>query len=253
MLKTPFCRLVSFIAVLFALAAAARAEHPIITKARAYLGSDAALNAVQSVHYTGSLMAPNPADPKALTRVTIEIIFKAPYRQRTILTSERSITTTALDNYDGWEREQDPKDASRWRLKLVAKDQIKQLRANTWENLAYYRGLEHLGGKVLDQGPATIDGVACQKFAFIHDDDIVFYRYFDPATGRLVLTETEKGNSIREQGEIMVNGIRFPKAIVSSGKGADGKEQSVTITFDTVTLNESFPDSLFAIPALNGK
>jgi len=55
------------------------------------------------------------------------------------------------------------------------------------------------------------------------------------------------GMVIREKGEIVVNGIRFPKTLINTGKGPDGKEQAITITFDHVTVNETFPASVFAI------
>ncbi|MFI5358352.1 MAG: hypothetical protein ACHQ4G_13555 [Opitutales bacterium] len=237
--------------ILLAPASVARAEHPMVAKARAYLGPETALNAVKTVHYTGSLMAPDPADPQKLAPVAVDIIFQAPYRQRTVRITDAFIDTTALDTYDGWHRVQDPKDAKRWRLQLLPTEQIKRQRAIAWENLAFFRGLEKAGGKVLDQGPVTIAGVVCRKLAFVHADDIIFYRYFDETTGRLVLTETESGSSIREQGEIMASGIRFPKMIVNTVKGADGKEQTVTITFDKIIVNEVFPDSTFEIPSFS--
>ena len=241
------------LAALFLLAGAARAELPFIAKTREYLGSEAALNAVHSIHYTGWLDAADPAKPGQQLRVAIDIVFQAPYHQRLIITREDGTMTTGLDSYDGWVRVQNPKDPSTWRLSLLGKDQIKRLRANTWENLSFFRGLEHEGGKVLDQGTATMEGVTCRKLAFVHADDIVFYRYFDQATGRLVATVTEAGDSIREQGEIVVNGIRFPKQILTTSKGKDGKEQTATINFEKVELNETFPGSIFAVPALIGK
>ena len=128
---------------------------------------------------------------------------------------------------------------------------MKRLRANTLENLAFFRGLERQGGRIEDQGPITIDGVVCQKIAFIHAPTIVFTRYFDIATGRLRLTETEAGGSIREEGEISVNGMRFPEKIITLTPIANGKSQTVTITFDKISVNETFPASFFAVPALS--
>jgi hypothetical protein len=234
-------------------AVAMRAELPIIAKARAYVGSEEALNSVQSIHYVGSLVTPDPTDAKKMTYVAIEIILQAPYRQRTVASSDRSVEITALDTYDAWHRVQDPKDPTKWKMQLLGKNQIKRLRANTWENLAFYRGLEREGGKVVDQGAVTADGVACQKVAFIHSDDIIFYRYFDVGTGRLVMTELENGILIREQGEIRASGVRFPKAIRTTSKGPSGEDQNVTLTFDKVTVNEVFPATTFTIPPSSGR
>ena len=246
-------RLPAVVLMFFAPVAVAHAEHPIIAKARAYLGPEDALNAVKSVHYTGSMVAPNPADPANPTRVGIEIIFQAPYCQRTVRTTEAVIDTTALDVYDGWHRAQSVKDPTQQRLQVLPAAQVKRQRAIVWENLGFYRGLEREGGQVLDQGTAVIGGTTCRKLAFVHADDIIFYRYFDEASGRLARSETESGDTILEQGEILAGGIRFPKVIVNTIKGPDGKEQSITITFDKITVNETFPESTFAVPSFSAK
>ena len=246
-------RCIPFVTALLLTVTSLHAELPIIAKARAFVGPESALNSVKSIHYVGSLITPDPTDAKKMTYVTVEIFLQAPYRQRLVASSDKSVEVTALDSYDGWHRVQDPKDSSRWRMQLVNKAQIKRLRANTWENLAFYRGIEREGGKVIDQGSATVDGVACHKVAYVHDTDIIFYRYFDETNGHLVLTENESGVAIREQGEIRVNGIRFPKSINTTTKGPGGKEQTITLTFDKITVNEVFADSIFSIPPVSGR
>jgi hypothetical protein len=228
-------------------------ELPMIAKARAFIGTEAAIEAIKSVHYVGTLTVTDVNDPKIQTKATMEIIFQKPDQQRIKAVSDKTIEVTALDGYDGWQRITDAKDATKWQQTLLGTDQIKRLRANTWENLAFFRGLERRGGKVEDKGTTTIDGVACQKLAFVHAPNIIFTRYFDAATGRLVYTETETGGTIREQGEVIVNGVRFPKSIVTDTKNKDGKMQKATIVFDKITLNETFPPNVFAIPALGGK
>jgi hypothetical protein len=117
----------------------------------------------------------------------------------------------------------------------------------------FFRGIERVGGKIEDLGPVNVDGVACQKIAFIHGPTIVFTRYFESETGRLVLTETEAGGAIREQGSVVVNGVRFPQTIITVTKAAGGKVQTVTINFEKITVNEVFPPAFFAVPALSNR
>lgn len=224
------------------------AEPAIISKARAYIGNEAALNNVMSVHYTGTLVTTDPADPQKQARAEMDILFQKPEQQRITVTSEKSIEVTALDGYDAWQRVTSVADKTQWRQTLLGTEQIRRLRANTWENLSFFRGLERAGGRVEDQGTTTVEGVTCQKVAFIHAPQIIFFRYFDVATGRLVFTETESGGTIREQGEIIVDGIRFPKSIVTATKNQAGQLQTVTITFDKIEVNKPFPRSLFAVP-----
>jgi hypothetical protein len=238
----PFCLLLAFTL------ATRAAEPPIIAKARAYIGAESALNAVRSIHYTGTLTTTDATGKEV--RAALEIIFQKPAQQRITATSDKTIETTALDDYDGWQRVQEKADATKWRETLLGADQIRRLRANTWENLAFFRGIERAGGRCEDQGPATIDGVACEKLAFIHAPNIIFYRFFDQATGRLVYTETEGGGAIREKGELTIAGIRFPKSIITTTKDPKGS-QVVTVTFDKIAVNESFAAGLFRVPALS--
>lgn len=225
------------------------AELPIISKARAFLGSDAALNSIRSIHYVGTLVTVDPTDSAKQTRAAVEIIMVNPDRQRVTIQSDTTIETTALDGYDGWSRITAVADRSKWKQSLLSADQIKRLRANTWENVAFFRGLDKNGGEVEERGRVTKDGVLCDKVAFIHAPDIVFVRYFDAATGRVVFSETESG-SIKEQGDMIVDGVRFPKAIITTYKNPNGQSQSVTITFDKITVNEVFKDEVFAVPSL---
>jgi hypothetical protein len=226
------------------------AEPAIIAKARAYLGSESALDGVKSIHFVGTLVTADPADPAKPLRSAVEIMFQKPEQQRIRAVSDKAVEVTALDGYDGWRRVQDSADPTKWQQTLLGAEQIKHLRANTAENLAFFRGLERRGGRIEDQGPAVVDGIACQKIAFVHSPAIVFYRYFDLATGRLVFTETESGATMREQGELPTGGIRFPKTLVQTSKMPNGQVQTVTINFEKVTLNESLAVDLFRVPAL---
>lgn len=226
----------------------------VIAKARSFLGREAALEAVKSIKFTGTIelteRVPSEADPTVMVerplRLPVEIIFQKPNQQRITVRSEKIIETSALDDYDGWQKRSDAQDASKWQLTLLDPQQVKRLRANTWENLHFFRGIEKRGGTVVHQGTATVDGLTCDKLAFTHAENIIFYRFFDRATGRLVKTETEAGGEIREEGETVVNGVRFPRRVIN--RTPDGKMTS--ITFDQIVLNEDHPSAAFAVPSL---
>lgn len=230
------------------------AEPPILAKARAYLGSDAALAAVKSVHYTGTLVITDAEDPKQTVRATAEIIFQKPEQQRVAATYEKTADraayreVTALDGYEAWQQMQDLTDTTRWQHTLLGTEEVKGLRAITWENFGFYRGIENRGGRIEDLGDVTIEGVACRKIAFIYSPTVVFYRHFDAATGRLVVTETANGSTMKEDGEIVVQGVRYPKKITQTSRDGAGRPKILTTTFDTITLNEDFPASTFAVP-----
>jgi hypothetical protein len=224
----------------------ARSEPAVLGLARAYRGPESTLDAITSVHYVGTL---ERNDPDHAERGTIsgalDMIFARPLRQRMVDREEKASETTVLDGYDAWDLIQDNADPSKYRLKWLAAGDVRALRANTWENLSNYSS--PAGGTVEDKGPATIDGVACERIDFTHAPGIVYERYFDRDTGRLVLT-IQGTETIRESGQIMVNGVRFPKKIVSSTKTASGKEIVATVTFGNVVLNEPLGADLFAVP-----
>jgi hypothetical protein len=226
-----------------------RAEDPLIAKARAYVGSEPALDGVQALRMLGQLEVVDASNASPGT-AQLEILFQKPDRQRITATSEARTEVTALDGYDAWSRVTDPKEPAKWQVTLLGPDQIKRLRANTFENLSFYRGMEARGARVEDRGSATVDGIACRKFAFIHGPDIVFTRSFDVATGRLVLTETDSGTKIREEGEIQAGGLRFPKRIVTVNSLPDGGTRTLRVTFTEITVNPTLPEDAFAVPTL---
>lgn len=224
-----------------------------IVRARTFLGGDAALDAINSIHYFGSIeITETPAAATPATKTSVEIIFQKPCQHRLVVTTDKAIDITGLDDYIGWRRVE-PAGGARARQSTMNREQIKRLRANTWENLYFWRGLERHGGKIDDQGDATIDGTSCRKLVVDYGSGIQFIRYFDKTTGRLVLTETTPAGSIREEGEIVVSGVRFAKKIVRTAPpGPDGKTRVVTITFDRIALNETFPASTFEQPLPGG-
>lgn len=240
----------STIACLIALLAPApaQAEPAVISLARAYLGPQSTLDDIRSIHYVGTLdrLDPDHADT-GTTHATLDMIFVKPMSQRLVIRAPEQTMTTVLDGYDAWDYRQKNGDPSKYRLIWLPANDIKVLRANTWENLYYYRRAE--GGSVEDKGPATIDGIECERVDFSHGPDIVYERYFDRDTGRLVLT-VRGGESFRESGEIRVDGIRFPKKIVSTAKTVSGKDLVSTATFDTIVLNEPLAPGLFAAPSI---
>jgi outer membrane lipoprotein-sorting protein len=248
-----FLRHSRFVAAGIALSVLARAaEPPIIAKARAYLGTEAALNAIKSVHFNGTVTTSNPADASKLSSATIEIIAQKPDQQRVVATTDRGIETTAVDGYEGWQRFQEVANPKNQRLVVLKPEAVKRLRAQASENLSFFRGLDRLGGRIEDQGTTTIDGINCQKVAFIHAPNIIFVRYFDVSTGRLVRTDTEDGGMTREEGERVVSGVRFPTTMKMIIKSSKGDTQNVTIALDSVKVNEAFPATVFRMPSPGG-
>lgn len=229
---------------------AAMADPVTLKQARSFIGDEAALEAVTSLRFEGQLEVMDLGDDAPDGPVTIKIFFQKPDRQRITATNGTRVETTALDGYDAWQRVSDSADPSVWRVTLLGPEQIKRLRANTFENLTFYRGLEDRGGRVEDLGPAKIDGVDCHKIAFVHGPGIVFTRWFELTSGRLMLTRTESGTDIREEGEIRTGGLRFPKKIITHNSLPDGGKRVIQVTFDQIEVNPTIDPDLFCVPPM---
>jgi hypothetical protein len=248
--------LFSVITVLIVSAVSALADTAdVIAKARAYLGPEKTLNSFHSLKVLGTGEEVQKQEDGTEKRVSfgIEIIIQKPFQRRIVLTGADHTETTALDDYEAWQRLQDKKDPSRWRTTLFPKNKVKQLRADTWENLAFFRGIEEVGGTIEDRGIVQLDGKPAHKLAFVHEPGIVYVRYFDPETGRLMLTETDSSVRVREEGEMMVNGIRFPKRIVNTTTQGDGRDRVVIVNIEQVIINEEYPRDIFSVPLISPK
>jgi hypothetical protein len=241
-------------AMVAVLSAAADPADEWVTKARSFLGAESALNAVKSLHFEGSIdtveLVPDPADvSKSIERplhLAIDIVFQKPMQQRQILRSEKVERTTTLDGYDGWERVSDRTGQTKPRIILLDLANIKRLQVTTVENLSFYAKQNQDSRAVRLLGDVTEDGLAGVRLSFTHANGIVFIRTFEKSTGRLLNTEIQNGGEIREEGEMYVNGIRFPRKVTN--KSTDGR--ITVITFDKVTVGERFPAELFAVPSL---
>lgn len=222
------------------LPAAAQTAEQWIARARARLGSESALQGLTSIRYTGTLVV-DGANQRSL-----DILFQKPLKQRITLTSAEIVDVIGLDDYDAWQKRSNPKNPAQWQLTLIDPAQTKRLRAQVWDNLYFFSGLEKMRGSVRLEGDVTVDGVACVKLVFTYHENMVLTRYFERATARLVKVETETGTEIREEGEIFANGIRFPRKVTNRDR--DGR--AITMVFDQVILNETHAASEFAVPAL---
>jgi hypothetical protein len=229
--------------VLCALPASADAPDRWIAKARAFLGNEEALNAITSIHFRGTMEASGDI------KLPAEIVFQKPYRQRITLRGAKVIEVTALDGYDAWQKRINAENPVQWQMVLLDALQVKRLRANTLENLSFYSARELKDCTIQMGGEVDVDGVPCVKLVFSHVGGVSFQRFFEKSTGRLVKTITENGTEIREEGELLAGGVRFPRRVIN--KAPNGNVTA--ISFDKVVVNEDFPADIFAVPSLQSR
>ncbi|HEY1792434.1 MAG TPA: hypothetical protein VGG34_05915 [Opitutaceae bacterium] len=223
------------------------AEPAVLSLARAYLGPESTIDAIRNIHYVGTLERSDPAHPDGPPiSESLDMILAKPMQQKLVEHGAKFTLTTVLDDMDGWELAVDNANAKSRTLIWMKPADILTLQANTLENLYYYH-MPRGRGTAVDKGPATVDGVTCERIDIEHGDGIVFERYFDRDTGRLVLTKVGP-EEIRESGEIMVEGLRFPSEITTKAAAANGKVAVAKAKFTRISINEALPRDTFAVP-----
>lgn len=225
-----------------------------LAKARARIGTEADLAAVRSIQFFGEIHTVEPTASGALEPVviSIEIIFQKPLLQLQVIRHPKKnhTVTTALNEREAWTTQEVAGDPTRRVMRILPLAQQRSLQAATWENLHFFKGLEEAGGRVEDLGTDTIDGIACRRIAFVHAHNNRFVRYFDAASGKLVLSVIGTNDFVREEGEIVAGGLRFPQKLVTRKKGPDGQEVTTTVIFQKIVLNEPLPPERFVASLL---
>ncbi|MBK8478993.1 MAG: hypothetical protein IPL39_22720 [Opitutaceae bacterium] len=233
---------------LLALGAQPSAEE-VIAKARSYVGKERDLDGIRSLHYRGRLEVRDAAGALVDSASgTIEMFLQRPGQQKIVSVVGPLRDTMGLDEFTGWQRVEQLAQPAQGRTTILPLAQLRRTQASAFENLSFFRGIEKRGGRIELRGETTVDGRAALAVAFIHPGNIVYLRSFDKETGRLLLTEGEGGEQMREEGEVVVAGIRFPRRLTSTRRNAEGHAYSVTLFFDEVRVNEVFPADTFAVP-----
>jgi hypothetical protein len=213
----------------------------ILAKARSYVGDEAILNSVKSLKFKGTISTAN-GDVGG-----IEIHLRSPYQQLQVLSGNGIVQEFGLNDYEAWKKVYRSDNPDDYNLIPSNSDQLKRVRANTFENLKFFSSESNFQRKLEYLGQETVAGELVERVKVVYGS-MYYIRNFKVSTGQLLLTEIETGEQIQESGEIKVGGIKFPKTLISM---IDGKEIH-RINFESVEVNPGFDDSLFALPALPG-
>ena len=75
---------------------------------------------------------------------------------------------------------------------------VREMRANTFENLNFFSGIEQMRGRIVNKGKTKKDGRDVYVLVFKYKDSLYFERYFDAATGELISTVNGEGLAISQ-------------------------------------------------------
>ncbi len=212
----------------------------IIAKARRVIGPEEKLRNVRALHYQGSM-----EHPEAQKGTEVEIYVKKNFRQRLEIRSPAQTLIRGLNDFEGWVREYETGNPEEGALQIMNLNGLKETRANAWENIHFYEPMPPRMGRVICKGATVKDGKKVHHLLYEYDDGTTYDRFFDVDTGKLVVGVMSGEVEIKEEGEIIVDGIRFPKKVKTY---RDGKLQD-SIVFSKITVNEDLPDKLFEVPS----
>ncbi len=213
----------------------------ILKKARSHIGDEVTLNKIESLRFQGKVTDSNG------NKGTLEIAIQKPYQSLQRLTINNSVTEFGLNDYEAWIKIYKVGDEANYGLVPANPDQLRRTRANAFENLTFFSEKTGFFRKIEYLGKDIIDGAEVEKVK-VKYGSIFFDRYFDSRSGELVFTKIESGEGIKENGEMFVDGIRFPESVTTI---LDGQQRSF-VQFDLIEVNPVLEDSLFQQPPLPG-
>ena len=225
-----------------ATAIAAPTVDETIAQARAHIGSENAIKSVSTIHYTGTYEGAGEDNSG-----TLEIFLKAPNKQYLETRTPSLIEITANNDIEGYRKRINPEAPDEWAVNVLGYQELKTILVNSRENLNFFDRPSNPLATVEDLGLGEMDGKQAHILKYKYTRDIWYTRYFEIGTGRLLATENSRGLLVKEEGEIEVSGLKFPKQITTFLNG----EQSSVVVFDKVEINIEIPDSRFELPSLS--
>ena len=212
-----------------------------IELARSYLGDSNQLDSITSIHYKGSLLYSSG------DLGTIEMVYQKPMKQRMVAVIGDRKEISVLNNSEGWTTFERVIDSVPLSMEIFDPIRILIMQASVREAFGFFKKPNVRKGEIIYEGKEMVKGHECIVLTYHHGDGIAFQRYIDGETGQVRRTLDSKGVEYFEEGEIVVEGIRFPKKMVSTFSTAIGS-QTMEFAYTSVEINKNLPESDFIMP-----
>lgn len=212
-----------------------------IKLARAYLGDSDKLDSIKSIRYKGSLMYGSGSAG------TIEMVYQEPLRHRMVAVVNNRKEVSALNGTEGWTTFERVGDSLPLGMEIFDPMRILIMQASARDALGFYKKPATRSGNIYYNGKVTFKGRECVVLTYDHGDGVAFRRFIDAETGKLHRTIDTRGVEFYEEGEIVVEGVRFPKKLITAHATAIGT-QTMEFDFTSIELNRMLPASDFKMP-----
>ena len=175
------------------------------------------------------------------------MIYQKPLRQKMIAIVNNRKEVSVLDDSEGWTTYERVGDSTPLGMEIFDPIRILIMQAAVREAFSFFKTPEARSGAVTYHGAEAVKGRDCHVLDYDHGDGIGYRRYIDAETGQVLKMLDSKGVEYYEEGEIVVDGLRFPKKLISTFPTALGN-QTMEFAYTSVTLNKKLPDSEFVMP-----
>ncbi|CAI8342989.1 MAG: Uncharacterised protein [Opitutia bacterium UBA7350] len=238
-----------FILILLAAVALLPAQTPtagsVIERARQALGSESALVDMVTLRIEGQV---KPNDSK-LMPARIVLTARKPCSQRLEIYVDDMLETTILHGGQAIMIRSHTKEKSMGNMRKLSEKERKCMEQSTRNLFNFYNPDYGKGELATYEGIARHRGEICDVITYTSPADIKTLRYFSRKEARLVATIREvSGEQIEivEEGELFVDGVRFPQAQLYF----QGRQALHRLEVTKVTINEALEDGIFDIPEL---
>ena len=131
------------------------------------------------------------------------------------------------------------------KMGVIVPTKVERVALTSFENLHFFEDTRRLFGRVKFQGVEEHRGERAYRLRFMYPSGMYFDRFFSTEDGDLIATIDDRGIEIVEEGEFVVNGLVFPKRILTF----EEDKLLHTVVFENIEVNPELDDSLFEIPS----
>lgn len=232
---------ICLIALATPLFAAGPKVRSIVERARATVGTEAALDGLVTLQMSGWI---EPAESK-MPSATLLIISRKPCSQRLVVTVDDLVETTILAGDSGCIIRSNLSDLDkRSQMRTMVEKELQRATFNTRQLFSFFEADFKRGERISYEGIEQRRGVRCHKLLYSYPDGISTTRYFAINDDTLVSTVTDKGVESVEIGERIVDGIKFPKRV----EYYEGNKMLHTVVISKVEINKPLKAGIFTIP-----
>ena len=214
-------------------------EETVIRRARATLGSDAALDAVVTLRIVGSLVPNDPAIPFA----SLLIIARKPCSQRMEIKVDDIIETTILKGRQACIIRSNTNSESP-QMRDLEGAELERVIYSTRQFFNFYEPNLRHGEIVRYEGIQRRFGQHAHKLKYSYPEGPTTIRYFSTKDHRLVSTISENGVENVGVGSQTIKGVKYPKSV----EYYQGDRKIHTVVFKEIDVNKPLKKSTFRIP-----